>query len=110
MPFECTVVCSHPILGGLQPGNSVIIDTIDALDGENEGQALLAGPPDVSPTAVPLYVRQLGKGRCVHYQSFDFSRHDLICTPREFFYDRRDWLLDMWGRSMEWAAKSANRE
>lgn len=110
MPFECTVVASHPILGGLQPGNSVIIDTIDAHAGENEGTALLAGSPDIPATAVPLYVRQLGKGRCVHYQSFDFSRHDLICTPREFFYDRRDWMLDMWGRAMEWTARSANNQ
>lgn len=106
MPFECTVKREHPILGGLKPGDSVGIDTVDGYAGACDGEALLAGPPDVESDYSPLIVRQLGKGRCVHYQSFDFSRRDLVSTPREFCYYRRDWLIDMWAHALEWTAQT----
>lgn len=109
-PNECTVLKSHPVLVGLSPGDCLTVETLDGFSGTYEGEPLLGTALGDNSSFKPLFVRQLGKGRCVYYQSPLYNRRGLVSTWDEFRYDREDWILQMLDHAIEWTAASRSAQ
>lgn len=82
---ECPVLASHPILGGLQPGDTFVAKWLNGFGGKVRGTPLLGPPQDGNPDFCPLYVYDLGRGHVVNIQWQQISVTNGDIGPLAFY-------------------------
>jgi beta-lactamase regulating signal transducer with metallopeptidase domain len=101
----CPVVNAHPILGGLDAGDEMVVESLCGFAGELDGTPLLGAPFAMDADFCPLLVRDLGEGRVVRVQWFSMSQITARCTAEEFFEGRMFSWDELVGRCVNWAAR-----
>jgi len=103
--YLCAVLEPHPILGDLEVGDVVAVETLDGFTGIHWGRALLSSPDGTGSDFCPLYVHEVGAGRVVSCQWLELPRVGPDAGPEEFISSRMNWRVEFLNRCLNWAAR-----